>query len=741
MTTRTLAGFTMLSLLAAAATGCHGTRIDEAEKVKLSPVALRRAQTCPQLEQMIKADALAKMNARIDRTIWALTSSANGRGEVYASDQQASGGAATPMPSGAAGAGGGGGSTGSAGSDPTASQHSETNTQVAGVDEADIVKTDGKYIYLLHGQSFLVLNAWPATDLAQASSFAIEGQPLEMYVDAGRVVVFSTVDGTPAYQGAGVSPREAYSDDWGYSGGFDGPAPSVGPAAPGSSGAYPGYYGSPLTKMTVLAVAGTQPSLVREVYFEGTYTTSRRVGRYVRAVVSGGAHGPALSYYPSNGGYYGGNVTDAVAAYEGLRASNAAKIGATPLAGWLPYHIEKKAGGYELVLASCDQYWVPDAASTSYGLTQVRSIDLDAPEAPVQGASIMGRADVVYSSADAMYVASRAWLASSSPWAWAEVYGPSAGIAAPSTVVSLGWTLVHKFDLTADPARPGYVATGAVPGSPNDQFSLDEAGGDLRIATTDDRRIGYQSERVNHLFVLRPARDGLQMIGSAGDLARGERIYSVRYVGTRGYVVTFRQVDPLFVIDLANPTTPKVLGELKIPGFSTYMHPLDDGHLLTIGQENGQLMLQVFDVTNPTAPALAHKYVFSGPNEHGTSEAQNNHKAFTYFAPYKALAFPFIGHGGSGGTYSALELFRVDVTEGIKKLGAVDHSAFFKTASSGWCGGYYDAAVRRGVFLDDFVYSISYGGVVVNQLADLAKPVATLPLAAPMSDAYGCKGY
>lgn len=243
---------------------------------------------------------------------------------------------------------------------------------------------------------------------------------------------------------------------------------------------------------------------------------------------------------------------------------------------------------------------------------------------------------------------------------------------------------------------------------------------------------------VNRLFVLAPNGGELQTIGDVGELAPNERIYSTRFVGNRGYIVTFRQVDPLFVVDLAKPEKPVLLGELTIPGFSEYMHPLDDNHLLTIGRaataEGRQqgLQLQIFDVTNGAAPSVAFKFTFEG-DQYGSSAAEYDHKAFTYFADKKLLAFPYFAYGQDG-MHSSLELFHVDLAAGISKLGSIDASKLLSPNANGYCGGYYGPSVRRGVFIGDFVYAISYGGIIAKNVNDLAGAGGELPFPAPAVD-------
>ena len=240
----------------------------------------------------------------------------------------------------------------------------------------------------------------------------------------------------------------------------------------------------------------------------------------------------------------------------------------------------------------------------------------------------------------------------------------------------------------------------------------------------------------NLVSTMRLTGNALELVGSTPPLAEGERIFSARFLGDLGYIVTFRQVDPLFAIDLSDPANPTVLGELKIPGFSDYMHPLGEDHLLTIGRdvdEDTQIdrgtALQIFDVSDPTDPQLAHKALVG----EGFSEANHNHKAFNFYSGSDSdrglLAFPFVSYQGDFS--STLELWDVSV-DGLSRRGAVDHSDLVLTDCGGvpypveefyqYCG--YDPQITRGVFIDEYIYSISFGGVKVHSVDDLQNEVA-----------------
>ncbi|XXY17521.1 beta-propeller domain-containing protein [Sorangium sp. So ce216] len=805
---RTHRAHSSLWLLAATgllAAGCEA----ETPPVQSHRAPLHRAESCDDLAASLKQDALAKMNAQIDAMIASYSAYGTPRGGGVIDVDNNAGGDPGSTPGGDAEPTDvpsptppqAGGAEDAAGDGSDAPTHSDTNTQVAGVDEADIVKTDGNNLYILHDQSFYTLAAWPASSLAVGSSLAIEGQPLEMFVADDKVVVYSSVDGAPIYERAGVTPRPGYYDYYFVDGiaagggvvrpggavdapagpatpssgdaeppdGSDSPEPQDGgdedvppadgdedsppegggaddpgdpppdaggsdpdapsPDEPSIDGAPPSGIYAPLTKITVLSLAGGAPSVVKELYFEGGYASGRRTGANVRTVLTGGAHGPALGYWPEGLVDYPETAEAWTAAFEQLRAENTALIEAAPLSTWLPYRFEKEGETVTELGASCQDFYVPEAGTTSYGLTQIESIDLADLDAEPESTSIVGATDTVYSSHDALYVAARGWQES--------VGAPGEALASSDV------THLHKFDLTADPSQPRYVASGSVPGHILNQFSLDEHNGKLRVATTAMVPAEPRWTTSNSVFVLEAQGDELARVGAVTDLAPGEHIRSARFFGDRGYVVTFLQVDPLFVLDLSDPESPSVAGELKIPGFSEYMHPLDDGHLLAIGRDGEEdgtvtgLALQIFDVTDASAPALLHKETLDG--DHGYSEAEYNHKAFTYYGERGVLAFPLVSFDGeTGAVASTLELFNVDIADGISRLGAVDHSGFF-TPEPG-CYYYGGADVRRGVFVEGFVYSISNGGVLVNALDDLATPVASVALPAPAWSGFECGG-
>jgi Beta propeller domain len=663
------------TLLGTLAIGCSGQ--DEAPPM-ITTSTLTRAQSCDELLSLLQRDAVTKVDMAIDAQIAWLQHQDDRDWAVE--------------PNAAEDAGGGGNSAGS----PQAPEHSETNVQVEGVDEADIVKTDGNYLYVLHGTELAVVTAWPAEQMAASATMAIEGHPLEMFLTDDHIVVYSSM---PSSAVTGEPQPQNY-DDYYYG------------------------YDEPLTKLTVLThEAGGSLSVVRELYLEGNYTSSRRIGDQVRTVVTNYFYAPFVQTWPND---WSEDTGEMIAMYQSLRIENYARIMAATLADFLPERYERSGGELVEQAPSCGDFYVPTAGSTSWGYTQVASIDLGDLTADLKETTVVGMSHTVYSSHDALYVAGVGYNEAAYTSAWLS-----------DDAVSVSYTHLHKFDIASDPSTPAYVASASAVGTLNDQFSLDEKDGVLRLTTT-DQLVGKDTwDTQNHLFTLGP---NMQRLGAVTGLAPGEQVFSARFVGNRGYVVTFRQVDPLFVFDLSNPAAPKKLAELKIPGFSNYMHPIEGGdYLLTIGQDGdddgivGAPALQIFDVRDATAPALAHKLVL----DDGWTEAQYNHKAFTFYQG--KLALPFTSWDSSNyNPVSRLDLFDIDVTTGITPHGSVDHSALFAEGVDDCYYYGYGIGVRRGVFIEDYVYSISNGGIIVSDMADMAT-VATLPMAADYSsDPYGC---
>ncbi|MBI5534751.1 MAG: beta-propeller domain-containing protein [Deltaproteobacteria bacterium] len=671
------------------------------------------APDCVALEKMLKDDAKARNNAEMDAKIAMIAC-------AYGID------AGTGGTAGAAGAAGSGGAPSSSGT----IDYSKTNAQVDGVDEADIVKTDGEYIYLLHSNIFTILKATPPADMAVVpqGTMNIEGRPTEMFVDAGRVVIYSVVDGHSVYQGAKVTPKPTlYENEYGYGYGNDPPSDIT-----------TSYV---LTKVTVIELTGTPPTVnpvpKAELYFEGNYLSSRRVDNAVRTVLTGGAHGPTLKHEPADPG----ETPEAmIAAYKKLKDDNNAKIDAATYKDWLPYRFVKSGATITASEPACSEYMVPKAGSSQYGLTQIYAFDWTAPTT-MNGVSIPAKASVVYGGKQSLYVAAVADSNYYEGYACQPTTTPK-----PGQIIYFQYTYIHDFDFKKSAITPEYLGSAAIPGGVLNQFSVDENAEHFRVATGGDlvryvdKGYGLESEvdKSNHVFTMEVG-DGkeLKILGRIDGLGKGENLHSTRFIEDKAFVVTFEQIDPLIVVDLADPAAPAVLGQIDVPGFSEYVHPIGKPttHLLTIGKETEPgpvivgLKVSLFDVTTPTAPKLVNSFVFKD-SKYGYSEAENNHKAFNYSPDKGILTFPYVAEDYSSNyeVHSFLEVFKVDTTAGITQMGEISHDDFFNSYWWEWCKDDIGAGMRRGMFIGDNLYSVSYGGIKVNALTDLKTPIGSASL-------------
>jgi uncharacterized secreted protein with C-terminal beta-propeller domain len=305
----------------------------------------------------------------------------------------------------------------------------------------------------------------------------------------------------------------------------------------------------------------------------------------------------------------------------------------------------------------------------------------------------MTSAETVYASKGSLYVATHRWTP---PPVTANQPPPRSS------------TAIHRFD-TSDPDSTTYRSSGEVPGYVLNQWSMSEQSGVLRVATTTDPEWWDGAQQVaGQSYVTTMADRGgvLEKLGAVGGLGQGERIFGVRFIDDTGYVVTFRQTDPLYTIDLSNPAAPKVLGELKILGYSAYLHPIGDNLLLGVGQdatEEGRRLgtqLSVFDVSDVSdVKRLQQKRLAGG----SSSSVEFDHHAFLYWAPRKLAVIPVTEYGTDSFFDGAIG-FHVG-RDAIAEAGRVVHD---------WPG--YAASVERSVVVGDRLFTVSGLGVRSNDL-------------------------
>jgi uncharacterized secreted protein with C-terminal beta-propeller domain len=533
---------------------------------------------------------------------------------------------------------------------PAVSGHSTTNIQVAGVDEADIVKTDGEYIYLASGNKTIIVQAYPPGQARILSEIEVEGRVIGIFINGDRLVVFE--EETPYYV--------LYDNGW------DSAEKSYMP------------YTSPKVFVKVYDVSDREnPQLQRELSTNGQYVSSRMIGDYAYVVVN-------------------------EPVYEEEGEVNLPKIGSS---------------GNETEIPATEIYY-SDVADYYYMYTTIIAINTqnDGQE-PTSETILLGASSNLYVSADSIYLTFPVW--------GGDVVGPW-GIRSSDERTS-----IHRIRIEGSEME--YVASGEIPGMVLNQFSMDEYDGYFRVATTT-----HGEKPLNNVYVLNMA---LNITGSLTDLAPGETIYSARFMGERCYLVTFRNIDPLFVIDLSNPTNPRVLGELKITGYSSYLHPYDETHIIGIGKETVAeredfawyqgVKISLFDVSDVSNPREISKYEIG---DRGTdSPVLWDHKAFLFDKERNLLVMPVLEakinatqypEGVTSSAYGqpvwqGAYVFDISIDNGLQLKGKITHVENVTDPEQDYYYYYSPFAVERSLYIDNVLYTISKAKIKMNSLDTL----------------------
>ncbi len=477
-------------------------------------------------------------------------------------------------------------------------EFSTTNVQEAGVDEADIVKTDGERLYVLADQTLHVIEATPSSPRRLDSLRLGDVHPAELLLGGDRLYVI------------GSTWIEADDHD-----------PPRGPIRELEQ------------EVAVVAEVAVAPDgeLTETARLEiaGWYVTSRQIGDGVRLVVR---HDPELRFpfvYPSSP-----DAEDAAAEH------NRNVVMETDLEDWLPWFVlTTGAAGTERsgVLTDCGRVAAPREFS-GMSTVSVLSLTIGDPLGTGNALTLFGAADTVYASSSSLYAAT---------YAFPEVM-PFFDDTTPVDPDPEFTSQIHRFDIT-DPDGADYVASGEVKGRLLNQFALSEHEGHLRVATTEGSPwfCCQEAASSSSVVVLRTEGDALVETGVVDGLGVGESIFGVRFVGDRGYVVTFRQTDPLYVIDLADPEAPRVAGELKITGYSAYLHPVSDDLVLGVGQEATRTgmttgtKVSLFDVSDASDPREVDRWVL----DDSSSTVEWDHRALLYWAPEELAVVPIESWG------------------------------------------------------------------------------------------------
>ena len=607
--------------------------------------------------------------------------------------------------------------------------YSKTNIQVEGVDEADIVKTDGKYIYTVSGNKVVVVEAYPAENGKVLSSVEVNGRVYNMFINKDRLIVFGN-------ENVNREDPDPYDD----------------------------YYGSrymptkPFVKVYDITDK-TNPVLKRDLALNGTYFDSRMIGNWVYFVVNNNVWGRDIVLPLDDGEdiYYFDEPANSYM-FTLVGALNLEDDSSEPQTKTFLF------ANTEQMFVSLDNIYI----THQFYPSQENIFDDLVKEVllPLLPSDVSVKINQIYNSDTSFYEKQR-----EIGEVLQEFLGPtliSAGVEIDDNTKSKielvkkiqerasellkKWekSVVYKISISHGVIKA--VAKGEFPGTTLNQFSMDEFNGYFRTATTTGEV--WEKTSKNHVYVLGDDGSGkLEVVGKLEDLAPGEKIYSVRFLGERGYVVTFKKVDPLFVIDLKYPTNPKVLGKLKIPGYSDYLHPYDQNHIIGIGKNTieaseelkGQrdldfawyqgVKLALFDVTDPENLKEASKFVIG---DRGTeSLALQDHKAFLFSKEKNLLVIPVLlaeikdktvepldkfGPQYGDYTFQGAYVFELTLDKGFVLKGRITHVADSESFKK---SGYYyfgsGDAVQRSLYIGDVLYTISDSFVKANDLADLSE--------------------
>ena len=503
--------------------------------------------------------------------------------------------------------------------------YSGTNVHEPGVDEPDIVKTDGSRIVTVTNN---VLHVVDATSRRLTGELVLPGSlgaPAELLLRGDRALVM--FPSTPVPTRLAPAEPQPYSSD-----------------------------------IVLVDLSGRLPRLEGTLMVDGSLVDARQVGAVARVVVRSTPR---------------------------LDPENPAAIDMATISDWLPRFSLNVDGRTRSGTVDCQQVSRPLHYSGLTMLT-VYSLDLDSPSLTIgQPTTVVADGEVVYGTGTSLYVAADdRWMA------------PQRG-AQPALTPSSTRTQIYKFDVSK-PGRPVFEASGEVPGSLINQYAMSEFDGKLRVVTTSVGTVtGTLSPATSEsaLHVLQQRGEALIEVGRLEGLGKGERVYSVRFVGPTGYVVTFRQTDPLYVVDLRDPANPSVVGELKLTGYSAYLHPAGDGRLIGVGQEanaRGRVLgtqVSLFDVRDPSKPDLLARYQLNG----GYSETEIDPHAFLFWPKTGLVLIPLTP------SWEGALALTID-GDSIHELGRVGPGR----------------QIRRSLVIGDTLWTVTGSGLGANQVTTLA---------------------
>ncbi|MEM2210265.1 MAG: beta-propeller domain-containing protein [Nitrososphaerales archaeon] len=509
-------------------------------------------------------------------------------------------------------------------------RYSKTNIQVTGVDEGDIIKTDGNYIYTISNDKVFIVKAYPPEQMQIISKIRVEGKPIALFINKDRILT--------------IQYGRIYSINLSHQHNLN---------------------------IKIYDLSNIKnPNLIKEFSLSGNYLGSRMIGDYIYILTTQSIIKPLIKDVEA-------------------------------IIPWIAVN-----GIIKRIPPSNIYYSNEIEAPLSYTMIVAINIFKDSEELDCK-VILTGYATSIYVSMNNIYVTIQRWK---------------------SQV-----TEIHRIGING--SKVVIEANGKVPGRVLNQFSMDEYNNYFRVATTTERFVKeFGIISLNHIYIL---DKNLRIIGKLEGLAPEERIYSARFIQDRCYLVTFRNIDPLFTIDLSDPNEPKVLGELKIPGYSEYLHPYSKGYLIGVGREvneglNRGLKISLFNVSDVTKPSEIDKIIIG--DRWSDSLALKDHHAFLFDEKRGLLVIPVLEVFKEKKdlqsiynkyVFQGVYIIHISLKDGIRVMGKVTHVDDINFIRSGYINSNYE--IKRSLYINNILYTISNEKIKANDLSDL-KEIANIKL-------------
>ncbi|MBN8201288.1 beta-propeller domain-containing protein [Bacillus sp. NTK034] len=525
-------------------------------------------------------------------------------------------------------------------SDSAGADYSGTNIQVAGIDEADVVKTDGTHIYKITDNKVQIIKAMPADKMKMDSvlTFNQAFSPYQLFIEGNQLIVVghSYID-APDHIGKAASEKKIA----------------------------PAFHS---TKTIVFNIENKQkPVQIREADIEGSLLASRLMDGKVYFITS---------YYPE---------------YWILERNKNADL--------RPRYFDTAKSSEQQIVDYNEIKYFPGSQNANY--INIAVLNVRSSREPLSITSYLGSGNEFYMSHNNLYLSAVSY--SNEIIADRQMPQPD--------------TSIYKFNIKD--GKVEFQASAEIEGTVLNQFSMDEYNENFRVVTTRGEAWDERTPSSNSLYIL---DKNLKQIGQLEDLARGERIYSARFMNDRIYMVTFKETDPLFVIDGSDPKKPSVLGELKIPGFSNYLHPLDENHLIGFGYDTkitggkgtgsqpvittDGVKISLFDVSNTNKPVEKDTEIIGG---RGTYSPLNyDHKALLIHKKKNLYGFPISIYQNKEGSqfestfdFQGALVYKITAQSGIELQSKITHqteNAIYEE---------WEETIERLIYIGDHIYSIS----------------------------------